>query len=74
MYEFKMLEGGDETTFSGVVESYEHPLLKLADAEPRTMQINYGGESQIIGTSMAIPGKIINVASPSFISAQKQTD
>ncbi|TBG20623.1 hypothetical protein U8P76_10725 [Rhizobium johnstonii] len=73
-YEFKMLEGGGDVTFWGTVESYEHPLLKLADSEPMSLQINYGAETQLLGTSIARPGKIINVTSPSFISAQKQSE
>lgn len=58
MYKIQMIEGGDEMTMWGTVEKYEHPLIKLADVGPIE---DY--------TDKTIPGPIINVTSPNFISA-----
>ena len=69
-YEFRMIEGGAETMFWGTIETYEHPLVKIADSEPLT--INYGGETKTEIPSY--PGQIINVTSPNFISAVKKPE
>lgn len=63
-YEFRMIEGGDDVTFSGIVERYEHPLLKLEDA-------TFSGALGPSGTtkSMTEKGRIINVTSASFVGA-----
>lgn len=73
-YEFRMLEGGDEILFWGVVETYEHPLLKLEDFDPAELRIQFrppAGPSttQVIGNAEKVPGRIINITSPSFVSA-----
>ncbi len=60
-HEIRMLSDGDETMFWGTVERYEPPLLKLADhVTPK------GDPFFPPGT---VPGQIINVTSPNFISA-----
>ncbi|MBX4920981.1 hypothetical protein HJA76_14915 [Rhizobium bangladeshense] len=76
-YQFRMIEGGDEVSFWGTVETYEHPLIKLEDTPAKkTEMINTEG-----GFSIAIVdnpegrptiGAIINVISPNFISAVRQ--
>lgn len=74
LYEFRTIEGGDEVVFRGVVEKYEHPLLKLEDTGPvvvRTMDEN-GMVVSEAGDETVYPGEIINVTSPNFVSAQKQ--
>lgn len=68
-YEIRMIEGGDECSFVRVVEKYEHPLVKFADVDipPDFGPPGYEGS--------VIPGEIINVTSPNFISAViKETD
>lgn len=61
-YEIRMIEGGEETTSWHTVERYEHPLLKLADVKFE--------DDDIMGPAGAeMPGPIINVTSPNFISA-----
>ncbi|EJJ26566.1 hypothetical protein [Rhizobium sp. CF142] len=30
-YEFRVIEDGDQVTFTGIIERYEHPLVKLKD-------------------------------------------
>jgi hypothetical protein len=76
-YEFRILERGDDITFQGVVETYDHPLVKLRDSEPVVFQISglgidgTNGDPEILGTSPSHPGRIINVTSPSFVTAQK---
>ena len=64
-YEFRMMEGGDEVTFWGTVEKYEHPLIKLTDSH-----------FQVSGAkkAMFVPGRIINVTSTSFNSAVQKTE
>lgn len=59
-YRFRIIEGSSEVTFVGTVEKYEHPLLKLADVEPSEF------------SPYRLYGQIINVTSPSFISAERQ--
>lgn len=60
-YEFRMIEGDGEVQFWGVVEKYEHPLIKLANIPPIDDV-----------TDAELPGQIINVTSPNFISAVAQ--
>ncbi len=64
-YEFVMIKGGEETMFWGTIESYEHPLIKLADHETKDHEYL---------PSAFIPGEIINVTSPNFISAVVKLD
>ncbi|WP_376702525.1 hypothetical protein RQ479_21270 [Mesorhizobium sp. ISC25] len=70
-YQFRMLEDGDEVSFSGVVESYEPPLIKLADSAPLQVRrsIQETGETVKTTDVPRHPGRIINTASPNFISA-----
>lgn len=70
-YEFRMLKGGDETLFWGEIESYEHPLIKLKDVDPVHLHVREPDGSTIVDmkTAKGIPGEIINVTSPNFISA-----
>lgn len=66
-YEFHMLEGGDDVTSWGTIEKYEHPLIKLEDTQVRVAVLG-GGEGEL----KTYPGKIINVTSPNFVSAEEQ--
>lgn len=67
-YEVRMIVGGEETTMWCTVESYEHPLVKFADV---TLSISdFGGSSHM----KVIPGEIINVTSPNFISAVEKAE
>lgn len=70
-YQFRIIEGGDEGTFSGVVEAYNHPLVMLASHKisPKFAPGLAPGETERRDT---IPGKIINVTSVHFISAEAQ--
>jgi hypothetical protein len=77
-YELRMIEGGDEMLFWGVVEAYEHPLIKLADTPAiRTETIDNKDDHSIAFVEdpdgEPIRGAIINVTSPNFISALKQS-
>lgn len=67
-YEIKMLEAGSEITLSGVVERYEHPLLKLRDMPPANMDIRDIRKNQKIDEQV-VRGPIINVGSSVFVSA-----
>ena len=58
-YEIRMLANGSEILMFATVEKYEHPLVKLND---------------VMGGDQGIPGDIVNVTSPNFISATLQTD
>ncbi|PDS45185.1 hypothetical protein CO662_36795 [Rhizobium anhuiense] len=74
-YEFRLLEAGDEIMFWGIVESYEHPLIKLQETAAMTTQVLQDGASIAFvadPNSPAHPGRIINVTSPHFISAVKK--
>lgn len=82
-YEFKMTIGGAETTFWGEIESYEHPLIKLADVLPEPFDgpeiLDHEGNPIVeppllAGADKVFPGKIINVTSPNFISAVLDQD
>lgn len=68
-YKFRTLEGGDEITSWGTIETYEHPLIKLEDTVIN-LRLRGGGE----GEPKSYPGAIINVISPNFISAVEETD
>ncbi len=65
-YKFAVIEGGDEVTFWGVIEKYEHPLIKLQDKQ-YDLPLP-GGQRQLTN----VPGKIINVTSSHFVSAEEQ--
>ncbi len=67
-YEFRMIEGGDEIMFHGVIETYEAPLIKLEDSPEGSLVIN----GQTAATIPAQSGRIINTSSPNFISAVRQ--
>jgi hypothetical protein len=72
-YEFHMLEAGDDVTFWGTIERYEHPLIKLEDTD--ALSISFGdihGEGDVSAEMPATPGRIINVTSPNFVSAVQQ--
>jgi hypothetical protein len=62
-YTIRMIEGGDESSSSRVVERYEHPLLKFADTQIPDHLAPPGAKGVVIS------GEIINVTSPNFISA-----
>ncbi len=70
-YEFCMIEGGSEVNFWGTVKEYEHPLIKLEDSP--TINISMPPSKASKGkTTPSQPGRIINVTSPNFVSAQRQ--
>lgn len=73
-YEFRMLEGDGEVTFWGTIEAYEHPLIKLADSPPMEVRIAFGQDTadEVVRKTKGAPGRILNVTSPNFISAQQQ--
>lgn len=77
-YKFHMVEGGDEVTFWGTIEKYEHPLIKLEDTQMPDINIiahETGEIAQAIkGDGKVYPGQIINVTSPNFINAEEQAD
>jgi len=60
-HEIRMIIDGEETMSWATIERYEHPLLKFADANVRSL------ESHLPDTTLH--GEIINVTSPNFISA-----
>lgn len=66
-YEFRMIEGGDEVLFWGDIEAYEHPIIKLRDHEI-TDPLLIGGAERAPDERVIIPGKVINITSPNFIS------
>ncbi|WCR16993.1 hypothetical protein [Paracoccus alcaliphilus] len=74
-YEFRVIEGGDEVSFTGRIEKYEHPLLKLEDTAVEALKIILTGpdgeDAKPLSDMPArtFPGRIINVISPNFISA-----
>jgi hypothetical protein len=73
-YEFKMVDEDGHRTFWGVVERYEHPLLKLEDTKMSKVRIHLRpsqgpASEQTIGGDETYPGEIINVTSSSFVSA-----
>lgn len=63
-YRIRMIEGGDEVSFSRVIEKYDHPLVKFADVEPLRDFAPPGDKG-----GKPMPGEIVNVTSPNFISA-----
>ena len=77
-YEFRMAEAGDEVTFWGTIETYEHPLIKLEDTQMPDINLvaQETGEvfRSIRGGDKVYPGQIINVTSPNFVSAVEKTD
>lgn len=74
-YNFRVIEDGDEVIFWGIVEKYEHPLVKLKDVNPSEVRIQMRGlgrldqDITIGGGDKPIPGRIINVTSSNFVSA-----
>lgn len=76
-YEFHMVEGEGTVSFVGIVEEYEHPLIKLKDSPPMKIHMDLGDVSDKGAYSSNIPsklGQIINVTSPQFVSAQRLKD
>lgn len=77
-YEFHMLEAGDDVTFWGTIETYEHPLIKLEDTKMPEVHIVAHETGEIVrklgNDGKVYPGQIINVTSPNFISAVEKTD
>jgi hypothetical protein len=71
-YEFRIIEGGDETMFWGTIETYEHPMIKLRDEEISVVYAQQSGPGSISVGPTIVPGKIMNVTSPNFISAVKR--
>lgn len=71
-YTFRMLDGEGEIEFTGEIERYDHPLIKLKDSEPLTIDVTGFGTDDVSNTYSvgSFPGRIINVTSPHFISAQ----
>ena len=73
-YEFKMIEDGDEVTFWGEVAAYDHPLLRLADGR-MAIQLVADAPFEVVERAKrqeeasVVPGRIINVTSPNFVSA-----
>ncbi|WP_267550356.1 hypothetical protein [Rhizobium rhizogenes] len=71
-YEFRIIEGGEEKLIWGKVERYEHPLVKLEDEKPITVQfvtsLDIPAKEETIYDGA--PGRIINVTSANFIGAQ----
>ena len=65
-YEIRMIISGEETTMWQTVEKYEHPLVKFADVHAKAIN-EFLKERKI-------PGAIVNVTSPNFISAVLQSD
>jgi hypothetical protein len=78
-YKFRMIEDGDEILFWGDVETYEHPLIKLKDTpatKTETINTEEGFSIAIVDDPDRQPtiGAIINVISPNFISAVRQSE
>ena len=74
-YKFCMIKDGSEVTFVGTVKEYEHPLIKLEDTPSITVRFisrEGSGESSEGHPIPSQPGRIINVTSPNFVSAQRQ--
>jgi hypothetical protein len=73
-YEFRIIEDGIEVVFSGSVDAYEHPLVKLVGVyRPTTPKA--GSPPHVVHPlaareeTITVPGRIINILSPKFISA-----
>lgn len=76
-YEFRVIEDGDQVTFTGTIENYDHPLIKLVDTPSMKHETVHNGSNITIMViedpeSPPYPGKIINVISPAFVSAVKR--
>ena len=69
-YEFCMIEGGSEVTFVGTVKEYKHPMITLEDS-PTVHIYTAPSKAQKSKTFPGQPGRIINVTSSSFVSAQR---
>jgi len=65
-YEIRMIIGGEETVLWAAIEAYEHPIIKTASK-------TFGDKSPYL-PGKTIPGQIINVTSPNFISATPSQD
>lgn len=77
-YIFRILGEGDDG-FKGTVEAYEHPLIKLAPPPSATLTIGgldlgQPGDETVTLTSVPRRGKIINVTSSAFVSAEEVYD
>lgn len=68
-YEFRLIEGADETSFRGTIVEYEHPLIKLADPTAAMIVIEGLEEEPVELNSLPRAGRIINVTSLHFVSA-----
>ncbi|HEV7247942.1 MAG TPA: hypothetical protein VGN93_13240 [Shinella sp.] len=79
-YDFRMIEAADEVSFTGTIEAFEYPLIKLQDAprlKSETIETADGGLmiTMVEDEGAApYPGRIINVTSPHFISAVERQD
>ena len=74
-YKSCMIKDGSDVTFDGTVKEYEHPLIKLEDTPSRAVRVISPEGSRKFTESHTIPsqpGRIINVTSPNFVSAQRQ--
>lgn len=60
-YRYKIIIDGEEASTGGIVERYEHPLLKFKDSDAGDFMPHMKGK--------ITRGQIINVTSPNFISA-----
>jgi hypothetical protein len=63
-----MLDAGSEITLTGVVENFEHPLLKLRDVPPAHMEVRNLQTNENVEDGV-VRGPIINVGSSAFVSA-----
>jgi hypothetical protein len=63
-YEIRMIIGGQETTLWRTVESYDHPMVKFADA-------HFKKRNDFL-PEKTLRGEIVNITSPNFISATLQ--
>lgn len=79
-YDFRMIEDGDEVSFTGTIESIEHPLIKLCDTprfKSETIETSDGGLMITMtedNGAAPYPGRIINITSPHFLSAVERQD
>jgi len=60
-YEIVYLDGDTQTTMWGTVERHDHPMLKMADFDPR--------EGNPYAPAGIVSGPIFNVTSPNFVRA-----
>lgn len=76
-YEFRTIQGGDEVSFRGIIETYEHPLIKLRDIPAVKTEVTKGDDGSMSvafnedPNGKRTPGAVLNVTSPNFIQAVK---